>query len=82
MKNKKSETVRFTISLDKDLDRLVRVEAAKNDMSRTTYIAHILQEKMKAKYGSIRKIQEPIRGNMTSQTGGEGPGKGPVKPEV
>lgn len=70
--------VRFSIALDKDLDKWIRIEAVKADVSRVVYIAQVLQQHrertekaerraLSEKYSHIREIQEEIRQGMKGQ---------------
>jgi len=43
-KQKQGNTIRFSLTLDKNLDRWIRVQAAKNDMSRNAYIYKLLND--------------------------------------
>lgn len=72
IQERQENEVRFSIILNKDLDKWIRIEAVKQDVSRVAYIAHVLQQhreqiekeerlKLNERYSGIREIQESIR---------------------
>ena len=75
IQERQQNEARFSIVLDKDLDKWIRIEAVKQDVSRVAYIAQVLQQhreltekeermKLMEKYSGIRQIQETIRDDM------------------